>query len=275
MTDGMLLREFLGEPDLASYSASAIILDEAHEHAIRNLLRVAHRFSDIARFRPELSSCSSRARPSTRPDSATTSTTRSSSTSRGGATRWIIMYTGRSGDDAADPHHAAAARRLAHLLRARRDRGLKTRSRRPSRRCSTAGAASAPRSPSTPTCRATGQDCATPSGPSLTTTPPRERTILCSVFLILKSLGINDLIHTWTSCGRSTTAASSPRWAGATAATADADLDAAAQCSPPPPPSSAQPPPSPSPVPPTSPSPPPPPSPGRPCRTLPHLRRTV
>ena len=29
MTDGMLLREFLGEPDLASYSA--IILDEARD----------------------------------------------------------------------------------------------------------------------------------------------------------------------------------------------------------------------------------------------------
>ena len=43
----------------------------------------------------------------------------------------------------------------------------------------------------------------------------------------------NDLIHLdfmWTLNDRGE---SSPRWAGATAATADADLDAAAQCSPP------------------------------------------
>ena len=32
MTDGMLLREFLGEPDLASYSA--MIIDEAHERTL-------------------------------------------------------------------------------------------------------------------------------------------------------------------------------------------------------------------------------------------------
>ena len=32
MTDGMLLREFLGEPDLASYSV--VIVDEAHERTL-------------------------------------------------------------------------------------------------------------------------------------------------------------------------------------------------------------------------------------------------
>jgi len=32
MTDGMLLREFLGEPDLASYSV--LIVDEAHERTL-------------------------------------------------------------------------------------------------------------------------------------------------------------------------------------------------------------------------------------------------
>ena len=32
MTDGMLFREFLGEPDLASYSV--VIVDEAHERTL-------------------------------------------------------------------------------------------------------------------------------------------------------------------------------------------------------------------------------------------------
>lgn len=32
MTDGMLLREFLGEPDLASYSV--MMIDEAHERTL-------------------------------------------------------------------------------------------------------------------------------------------------------------------------------------------------------------------------------------------------
>jgi pre-mRNA-splicing factor ATP-dependent RNA helicase DHX16 len=70
MTDGMLLREFLTEPDLAGYSC--LIIDEAHERTLSTdilfalvkacrFLLSAHvdRFSpehlqDIARFRPEL-----------------------------------------------------------------------------------------------------------------------------------------------------------------------------------------------------------------------------
>jgi pre-mRNA-splicing factor ATP-dependent RNA helicase DHX16 len=68
MTDGMLLREFLTEPDLAGYSA--LIIDEAHERTlstdilfalvkVRCYIYIASPytecfFQDIARFRPEL-----------------------------------------------------------------------------------------------------------------------------------------------------------------------------------------------------------------------------
>ena len=69
MTDGMLLREFLTEPDLAGYSA--LIIDEAHERTLSTdilfaLVKVCcplltiynitpdSRSKDIARFRPEL-----------------------------------------------------------------------------------------------------------------------------------------------------------------------------------------------------------------------------
>lgn len=69
MTDGMLLREFLTEPDLAGYSA--LIIDEAHERTlstdilfalvkVRSVLLTIYdmtpdsRSKDIARFRPEL-----------------------------------------------------------------------------------------------------------------------------------------------------------------------------------------------------------------------------
>ncbi|KAI0754937.1 pre-mRNA splicing factor [Daedaleopsis nitida] len=62
MTDGMLLREFLTEPDLAGYSA--LIIDEAHERTLSTdilfaLVKVRTHLSlypqtDIARFRPEL-----------------------------------------------------------------------------------------------------------------------------------------------------------------------------------------------------------------------------
>ncbi|KAF8133978.1 pre-mRNA splicing factor [Boletus edulis] len=51
MTDGMLMREFLTEPDLAGYSA--LIIDEAHERTLSTDILFAL-VKDIARFRPEL-----------------------------------------------------------------------------------------------------------------------------------------------------------------------------------------------------------------------------
>uniref|UniRef100_A0A0W0EVK0 RNA helicase n=1 Tax=Moniliophthora roreri TaxID=221103 RepID=A0A0W0EVK0_MONRR len=51
MTDGMLLREFLTEPDLASYSA--LIIDEAHERTLSTDILFAL-VKDIVRFRPDL-----------------------------------------------------------------------------------------------------------------------------------------------------------------------------------------------------------------------------
>ncbi|XP_049850339.1 uncharacterized protein LOC126322528 [Schistocerca gregaria] len=51
MTDGMLLREFLTEPDLSSYSV--MIIDEAHERTL-NTDVLFGLLKDIARFRPEL-----------------------------------------------------------------------------------------------------------------------------------------------------------------------------------------------------------------------------
>uniref|UniRef100_A0A8V5GV84 RNA helicase n=1 Tax=Melopsittacus undulatus TaxID=13146 RepID=A0A8V5GV84_MELUD len=51
MTDGMLLREFLTEPDLASYSV--LMVDEAHERTLHTDVLFGL-LKDIARFRPQL-----------------------------------------------------------------------------------------------------------------------------------------------------------------------------------------------------------------------------
>ena len=51
MTDGMLLREFLSEPNLQSYSV--MIIDEAHERTLHTDI-IFGLVKDIARFRPDL-----------------------------------------------------------------------------------------------------------------------------------------------------------------------------------------------------------------------------
>eukprot|EP00741_Cyanophora_paradoxa_P006192 tig00000984_g6004.t1 len=51
MTDGMLLREFLSEPDLASYSV--MIIDEAHERTLHTDILFGL-IKDIARFRSDI-----------------------------------------------------------------------------------------------------------------------------------------------------------------------------------------------------------------------------
>ena len=51
MTDGMLLREFLTEPDLAGYSV--LMVDEAHERTLHTDVLFGL-IKDVARFRPDL-----------------------------------------------------------------------------------------------------------------------------------------------------------------------------------------------------------------------------
>ena len=51
MTDGMLLREFLTEPDLHSYSV--IIIDEAHERTLHTDILLGL-IKDIAKFRADI-----------------------------------------------------------------------------------------------------------------------------------------------------------------------------------------------------------------------------
>jgi hypothetical protein len=143
MDDGMLPREFLAmyESDLASYSATILDVRRMHAHGVLSELlkdmRALPARAQAAHLERDL-----------RPGQVERLLRRRPRLLHPGAARYSvdILYTkaprgglrrDRCGDDVVDPHHADAARRRVLI-----DFTVpcRTRSSRPSRRCSTAGA---------------------------------------------------------------------------------------------------------------------------------------